>query len=582
MTKPNNTQPTKQRVVFEEEAREELLAGAQILARAVKSTMGPSGHGVIIDTAGRAPLITKDGVTVARSICLKNKLQSVGAELLKEIASKTNDLCGDGTTTATVLGYGLLSQGTKMISTGTSAIDLKKGIDIACKESIAFLKENCLPISSKEDIIAIGTISANGDRKIGELLSEAIEKVGADGIITVEPAKSVQTQLDVVEGLQIDSGYLSPFFVTNGEKLTCELKDPYVLLTNRKISAIDDIIPILEAVHRTGKPLLLVADEIDGEALHTLIVNKINNKILACAIKAPSYGENRTDILQDINSVVGGKVIDLSSEVQLKNINIGHFGTCKKVIVGRNATTIVGNTDSATKSSVSTRIQAIKNALEDGTLDELHVDRYRKRLAKLSGGIAVIKVGGSTEVEILERKDRVEDALNATVAATQEGVVPGGGIALFYASLFLRKHLLEEPTWQELPEDVKSGILVVANTCEMPLKTIVENTGVSPEVVIGKLKDEVISKNVSFKKKRKADIGNKIIEWENPLLPSLVFLDIPGYDASKHKYVNLIKEGIIDPVKVTRFALEHACSVVGLMLTCNAVIIDVDEESNLG
>jgi chaperonin GroEL len=576
----NNTPTTttqKQEVVFEEKAHEELLKGATILAKAVRSTMGPSGHGVIIDYKNKAPIITKDGVTVARSINLKDKLQSIGAELLKEIAAKTNDLAGDGTTTATVLGHGLLSQGIKMIATGRSAIGIKKGIDIACREVVDFLKENCVPISHKNDIIAIGTISANGDNKIGELISEAIDRVGPDGIITVEPAKSVQTQLEVVEGLQIEGGYLSPYFVTNGEKLVCELKEPYVLITNRKISALDDIVPILEAVYRSGKPLLLIADEIEGEALHTLIVNKMKDKISVCAIKAPSYSENRTDILQDINCVVGGKVIDLSSEAQLKNVQVAHFGTCKKVIVSRNATTIIGSTDPATKEAVASRMQSLRTALAEGTLDELRTDRYRKRLAKLSGGIAVIRVGGSTEVEILERKDRVEDALNATIAAIQEGIVPGGGSALFYAALHLRKMLTEDPVWKTLPEDIAAGIQVVANTCEMPLKTIVENTGASPEVVISKLKDHVEANNISLKKKRKMDIGTKTIEWENPLLPSAVFKDIIGYDASTHSYDNLIAKGIIDPVKVTRYALEHACSVVGLVLTCNAIVVNSDD-----
>jgi len=574
----NQTQIQKQEVVFEEKAHEELLKGATILARAVRSTMGPSGHGVIIDYKGKAPIITKDGVTVARSINLKDPLQSIGAELLKEIASKTNELCGDGTTCATVLGHGLLSQGIKMIATGRSSINIKKGIDIGCKEVIDFLKENCIPVSSKNDIVAIGTISANGDAVIGELLSEAIDKVGPDGIITVEAAKSVQTQLEIVEGLQIEGGYLSPYFVTNGEKLICELKDPYILITNRKISALDDILPVLEIVHRAAKPLLLVVDEIEGEALHTLIVNKMKDKISVCVIKAPAYGENRTDILQDINAVVGGKVIDLSSESQLKNITLAHFGTCKKVIVSRNTTTIVGSTDEKTKENVSNRMQMLKTALSEGTLDDLRNDRYKKRLAKLSGGIAIIKVGGSTEVEILERKDRVEDALNATIAATQEGIVPGGGSALFYAALHLGKKLAEDSDWKALPEDIAAGILVVANTCEMPLRTIVENTGASPEVVISKLIEHMKDKNISLRKKRKMYLENgEIVEWENPLLPSDVFNKVLGYDAATHTYDNLIARNVIDPVKVPRLALSHACSVIGLVLICSAVVVSSEE-----
>lgn len=578
MTNIPTTEPIiKQEVVFEEKAHEELLKGATILAKAVKSTMGPGGHGVIIDFKNKAPLITKDGVTVARSINLKNKLESIGAELIKEIASKTNELAGDGTTTATVLGHGLFAQGTKMIATGRSAIGIKKGIDIGCKEVIDFLKENCVPISDKQDIVAIGTISANGDRQIGELLSNAIDKVGSDGIITVEAAKSVNTQLDVVEGLQIESGFVSPYFVTNGEKLVCELNNPFVLISNRKVSSVEDILPVLELVHKRGKPLLLIVDEIDGEALHTLIVNKMKEKISVCAIKAPSYSENRTDILQDINAVVGGTVIDVSSETQMKNVQELHFGTCKKVIVGKSHTTIVGNSDAKVKDAIEARMSMLRTAINENTLDELHMNRYKKRLAKLSGGVAVIKVGGSTEVEILEKKDRVEDALNATIAATQEGIVPGGGSALFYASIHLRNMLADNDTWKNLPEDVIAGIQVVANTCEMPLKTIVENTGVSPEVVVSKLKEYVSSNNITLKKKRQMDIGSKRIEWENPLLPSVVFKEIIGYDANEQTYGNLIQKGIIDPVKVTRYALEHACSVIGLVLACNAVVINEEE-----
>lgn len=569
-----NAQKTKQEVVFEEKAHEELLKGATILTKAVKSTMGPGGHGIIIDYKNKAPIITKDGVTVAKSINLKDKLQSIGAELLKEIAAKTNDLAGDGTTTATVLGYGLLSQGIKMIATGRSAIEIKKGIELACKEVIEFLKENCVPVKNQNDIISIGTISANGDRKIGELLAEAIMKVGADGIITVEPAKSVNTQLEVVEGLQFEGGYISPYFVTNGEKLICELNEPYILLTNRKISALEDVIPVLEAIYRAKKPLLVVCDEMEGEALHTLIVNKMKEKISVCVVKAPSYGENRTDILQDINAVVGGNVIDLSSELKLQNVQLNNLGTCKKVIVSRTTTTIVGSTDAKTKEAIESRMNMLRAALNDKTLDELHIDRYKKRLAKLSGGVAVIKVGGSTEVEILEKKDRVEDALNATIAATQEGIVPGGGTALFYAAIYLRKLLEEDPCWKKLPEDIIAGIQVVANACEMPLRTIVENTGTSPEVVTAFLKETVEKNNISLKNKKKINIENKVNEYKNSITPSDLFVKLIGYDAANHKYENLLNKGIIDPVKVTKYALEHACSVIGLVLTCNAVVIN--------
>jgi len=561
-----------QNVVFGEEAHQELLAGATILANAVRSTMGPSGHNVIIDIEGKAPLITKDGVTVARSINLKHKMQSIGAELLKEIAAKTNDMAGDGTTTATVLGHGLLAQGIKMIATGRSAIDIKKGMDLALVEAMNFLKENRVPVRDKQDIISVGTISANGDAAIGELLAQAIEKVGTDGIITVEPAKSVQTTLEIVEGMQFDGGFTSPYFVTNSDKLTCELENPYILITGRKISALGDVINVLEGVHKSGRPLVVIAEDVEGEALHTMIVNKMKGVMPICAVKAPSYGENKADILRDISAVTGGIVVDMGSEMQLKQIKVEHLGTCKKIIIGRSFTTIIGNKDEVKVKDTQARAESIRAALLSETLDELHVNWYRKRLAKLSGGIAVVKVGGATEIEILEKKDRVEDALNATMAASQEGIVPGGGVALFCTALHL-KNLLGTKALQTLPEDVIAGIQVVVNACEMPLKTIVDNTGVSSDVVISKLIEK--TDGIFVKKSTMITENNIPIEWANPLLKSKeIFKDVIGYDAANHKYTNLINSGIIDPVKVTRYALEHACSIVGLMLTCNAVIVN--------
>ncbi len=583
----NNEQNTEeslyQDVIFGSDAHKELLIGAGILAKAVKSTMGPSGHNVIIDYTSKAPLITKDGVTVAKSINLKNNLQSIGAELLKEIASKTNEIAGDGTTTATVLGHGLLAQGIKMIATGRSSIGIKKGIDLACEEVIRYLVDNCVPVKNKQDIVSIGTISANGDVQIGELLAEAIERVGANGIITVEPAKSVNTHLDIVEGMQIDSGFISPYFVTNGEKLTCELTDPYVLISNKKISAIGDLLSILEAVHKTGKPLLIIAEEIEGEALHTLILNKMKGVMNVCAIKAPSYGEGRIDILEDISCVTGGTVIDVSSELQMKNVKVEQLGSCKKIIVGRSHTTFVGSQSEERKSIVAARVETIKNAIESGTIDELRMDRYRKRLAKLAGGIAIVKVGGSTEVEILERKDRVEDALNATVAASQEGIVPGGGTALFYAATHLREILknlqvsgklqVSGTLWKELNEDVIAGINIVANTCESPLMTIVQNTGVSPDVVANKLNEYAASFRDFKSRGNLIEIDGVKKQWSNPLIPHN-FQSAIGYNAATHEYQNLLENGIMDPVKVTRYALLHACSIVGLMLTCDAVIVN--------
>lgn len=552
----------RQKVVFGNEAHSKLLEGASVLAQAVGSTMGPSGHNVIIDGTIGAPIITKDGVTVARSINLKDRLPSMGAELLKEVASKTNELAGDGTTTATVLAHAMLKEGIKMVSSGRDAIYIKKGMDLATEKVIEKLKQNCMPVRDAKDIVNIGTISANGDTSIGDLLSEAIGKVGQDGIITIEPGRSTKTVLEVVEGMQLDSGYLSPYFVTNSEKNTVELENPLIFLTSRKISSLNEFLPLLEKVANNNSPLLIIADDVDGEALHTLIVNKLKDTLACCAIKAPSYGENRTDILQDIAAMIGANIQDASSSSALKNLGLEDLGQASKVIVSRTNTTIVGIPDDELKAAVAERVQTLKTALaSDGTLDALHVDRYRKRLAKLSGGIAVVKVGGSTEVEILEKKDRVEDALNATLAAAQEGIVPGGGCALFYA---------QQAVWDELKssgvslsEDEWAGVQVILNACKAPLHTIVSNTGKSPDVVMDKLK-EFTSKP------------------DDTLAPEFIRKYHYGYNAAKGTYGNLVDEGIIDPVKVTRYALEHASSVVGLMLTCNSVVLNESDPTLQG
>lgn len=551
----NSTQPTNvtgtQRVVFKDEAHAKLLAGAETLTRAVASTMGPSGHSVIIDNITGSPIITKDGVTVARSIHLQNKLESVGAELMKEIASKTNDLAGDGTTTSVVLGCVLLREGIKQITAGCGSIHLRKGMDMATEAIISFLKENCIPVGSVSDIINVGTISANGDREIGKLISDAIQKVGRDGIITIEPSKSVQTYLEVVEGMQLNNGYVSPFFVTNSEKSSCELDDPYILMTSNRIAALSDLIKVLEQVARAEKPLLIIADEIEGDALHTLIVNKMKGVLKVCAVKAPSYGEHRVDMLNDLSTVVGGEVFGATNETSLKNATVEQLGRAKKVIVGRKSCVIVG--DPANKErheKTQGRVQSLRNALEnDNTLDDLRISKYRERLAKLSGGIAIIKVGGSTEVEILEKKDRVEDAVNATMAATQEGIVPGGGAALFYAAQATRM-MLQVGKFKVQHEDVAAGIKLIANVCEYPLRTIVSNTGRSAEVVANELTKQY-KINPDFRM---------------------------GYNAAVDTFTDLIEDGIIDPVKVTRLTLEHAVSVVGLMLTCNAVIVNEDDK----
>lgn len=559
---------TKQKydeVVFGREAHEQLAAGAKVLFDAVKSTMGPSGHSVIIDNGTTAPLITKDGVTVAKSIMLRDKLRSVGAELIKEIASKTNEV-GDGTSTATVLGYSLLSAGLKEIGSGSgrNPIYVRKGMDLAAKHVTEFLVENAVKIAGDDDIISVGTISANGDKRIGELLAEAIRKVGEDGIITIEPAKSVNTTLDVVEGMQFDSGYVSPFFVTNQEKLTCDYEEAYVLVTNRKITHIEEIVGVLEEVAKTNKPLLIIGDEVDGEVLSTLILNKMKGILFTCAVKAPSYGENRIDVLNDIAAVTGATVIDASYSGSMKSVKLEQLGTCKRFITSKTTTTIVGSGDEELIEAVQKRVEDLRLLLKSDTLDEKIRENCRKRLAKLAGGIAVIKVGGSTEVEIFEKKDRVEDALNATVAAVQEGVLPGGGTALLYASEELKKYLVDP----SLSEDQKAGVRVVYEACRMPINVIVSNTGKSADVVIERL-IETRSKPLLL-----PTMYAQVHDGEGERARAMINdRKYHGYDAAKGEYCNLVESGVIDPVKVTRCALQYAVSVVGLMLTSNCVVL---------
>jgi len=560
---------TTQAVTFGREGQEKLLEGAEILYKAVSSTMGPSGQNVIIDNGQTAPLITKDGVTVAKSIKLKDKIPSIGAELLKEVASKTNEIAGDGTTTATVLAYAMLKQGVKMTATGRSAVEIKRGMELATAAVVEWLKSNAIQVRNSEDIISVGTISANGDRSIGELLSEAIGKVGQDGIITIEPAKSVKTTLEIVEGMQFESGFVSPYFVTNQERLTAELTDPYVLITNQKITSLQEILPVLEITANTNKPLLIIADEIEGEALHTLLVNKMKGVLFSCAVKAPSYGENRTDILSDIALVTGGKVFDASSEKQIRKATLSDLGRCKRAIVGKGSTTLVGE-KSSRKDEIEQRIEQLRSLLQaDLGLDDLKVSNTKKRLAKLAGGIAVIKVGGSTEVEIFEKKDRVEDALNATVAAVQEGILPGGGAAMFYASEWLENHVFD----RTLTEDEQAGVRVIVEACRQPLRVIVENTGKSPDVVMHALRAHGGKTLTSFLRdlsgfSQKPD--EAIYQNSKKLLETRLR---QGYDANTHEYVNLIDKGIIDPLKVERSSLEHASSVVGLLLTTNAIVV---------
>lgn len=576
--------PPTQKVVFFPKAHEELFKGASVLASAVASTMGPSGHSVIIDMETGPPLITKDGVTVAKSIKLKDRLQSMGAELLKEVASKTNDIAGDGTTGSVVLGHAIFSEGLKMISTGRSAIDIKKGMELATQIVVEHLKTNAVPVASRTDIVNIGTISANGDKSIGELLAQAIEKVGSDGIITIEPAKSVETTLEIAEGMQLDTGYISPFFITNSERVNCEMDNPYIFITSNKISSIQEVVGVLENVIKTSRPILIIADDVEGEALHTLIVNKTKGVVKVCAIKAPSYGEHRADILSDIQVLVGGTVFNASTD-SIKKATLAHLGSAKKVIVNRNSTTIISDLDAERKEALAERITTLRTCLtDDKTLDALHVDKYRKRLARLSGGIAVIKVGGATEVEILEKKDRVEDAVNATLAATQEGIVAGGGTALFYAGQHLREMLAVERAtglgnFTKLSPDALAGVEIIANACEYPLDTIVKNTGASPEIVKERLKQHSTGHKLFYIDVETADVEDLVSVVRQFKSKAPVSGDIGkryGYNAATGVYGDLIVDGVIDPVRVARCAIQHAVSVISLVLSCNSIVCNED------
>lgn len=562
-----------QKVNFGIESQKEMLKGAKILSDAVRSTMGPSGQNVIIDNEEKAPIITKDGVTVAKSINLKSKLPSVGAELLKEVASKTNELAGDGTTTATVLGYELLHEGIKMIASNRSPVELKRGMDFAKDFLTKFLTTSCIPIEKDEDIINIGTISANGDRDIGMLLYEAIKKVGRDGIITVEPSKSVKTTLELTEGMQLESGYVAPYFMTNGEKMTCEFSNCLILMTTQKISSMQEILPVLEISNKISKPLLIICEDMEAEALQTCIVNKQKGVLRVCVVKAPGFGENRVNILQDISTIVGGEVIGSGTDVSLKTLKLEHLGTAKTAIIGRNYTTIISSGEAERKQLIDKKVNELRYILEnDKTLDELRVNQFKHRLAKLSGGIAVIKVGGSTEVEILEKKDRVDDALNATIAAIQEGIVPGGGTALCYGSYLLKSKLFKNE-FKEMTHDEKAGVEIVINACLEPLKTIVRNTGASPEVVLDKLQSNIDEYVKQFEPKVFSERDNsKTFSWDLSVLTYPSLKNVIGYNSYKHEYHNLVLTGIIDPVKVTRLALEHSISVIGLMITCNCII----------
>ncbi|MBN8531833.1 MAG: chaperonin GroEL [Alphaproteobacteria bacterium] len=524
-------------VRFGAEAREQVLRGVDILADAVKVTLGPKGRNVVLDKSFGAPRITKDGVTVAKEITLSNKFQNMGAQMIKEVASKTNDLAGDGTTTATVLAQAIVREGSKAVAAGLNPMDLKRGIDAAVEAVVAEVKKKSKKIASQEEIAQVGTISANGDKEIGKKIAEAMQKVGKEGVITVEEAKGLEFEVDVVEGMMFDRGYLSPYFITNSEKMVVELDNPYILLFEKKLSGLQPMLPLLEAVVQSQKPLLIVAEDVEGEALATLVVNKLRGGLKVAAVKAPGFGDRRKAMLEDIAILTGGQVISEDLGIKLETVTLNMLGKAKKVVITKEDTTVVDGVGD--KSEIEARCGQIKAQIEETTSD-YDKEKLQERLAKLSGGVAVLKVGGSTEVEVKERKDRVDDALHATRAAVEEGIVPGGGATLLYATRAL-------DNIKPANEDQKAGINIVRRALQAPVRQIVENAGLDGAVVAGKLLE---STDTNF-----------------------------GFDAQNLDYTDMIKAGIIDPTKVVRTALQDAASVAGLLITTEALIADKPEDA---
>ena len=523
-------------VKFSADARSRLLKGINLLADAVRITLGPKGRNVVLDKSFGSPRITKDGVTVAKEIDLKDKFENMGAQMIKEVASKTSDTAGDGTTTATILAQAIVEEGLKAVAAGMNPMDLKRGIDTATKAIIEELKKKSKKISTNEEVKQVGTISANGDIEVGEHLAQAMEKVGNEGVITVEEGKGLETELNVVEGMQFDRGYLSPYFVTNAEKMTCELEDVYILLHEQKLSNLQPMLPLLESVAQSGKPLLIIAEEIEGEALATLIVNKLRGGLKIAAVKAPGFGDRRSAMLEDIALLTNGQVISEELGIKLENVKLDSLGTAKKINIDKENTTIVGG--SGKKSEIDARCNQIKNEIKESDSD-YDKEKLQERLAKLSGGVAVLNVGGSSEVEVKEKKDRVEDAMNATRAAVEEGVVPGGGVALLYTKKILDSIKLSNP-------DQQVGINIVKKAIERPIRQIAKNAGVDGSIIVGKL-----------------------LEQDN---------ENYGYNAQTGKFTDLVKDGIIDPTKVVLSAIQDSASVAGLLITAEAVIADFPEE----
>ena len=524
-------------VRFSSDARDRLLRGVDILNNAVKVTLGPKGRNVILDKSYGAPRITKDEVTVAKEIELEDKFENMGAQMVREVASKTNDLAGDGTTTATVLAASIMKEGLKLVAAGMNPMDLKRGIDIAVTAVVKDIERRAKKVQSSEEIAQIGTIAANGDKAIGKMIADAMKKVGNEGVITVEEAKTAETELDVVEGMQFDRGYLSPYFITNAEKMIAELEDPYILIHEKKLSSLQPMLPVLEAVVQAGKPLLIIAEDIDGEALATLVVNKLRGGLKVAAVKAPGFGDRRKAMLEDIAVLTAGSTIAEDLGIKLENVTLQMLGRAKRVRIEKENTTIIDGAGS--KKDIEGRIAQIKAQVEETTSD-YDKEKLQERLAKLAGGVAIIRVGGSTEVEVKEKKDRVEDAMNATKAAVEEGIVSGGGVALLRAKAAIGK-LSDEN------EDVQSGINIVLRALEAPIRQIAENSGVEGSIVVGKI------------------LENKSQTY--------------GFDAQTEQYVDMLGTGIVDPAKVVRVALQDAASIAGLMITTEAMVAETPKKN---
>lgn len=519
-------------VKFSVDARTRMLRGVDILADAVKVTLGPKGRNVVIEKSFGAPRITKDGVTVAKDIELADRFENMGAQMVREVASKTNDLAGDGTTTATVLAQAIVREGVKAVAAGLNPMDLKRGIDLAVDAVVADVKARARKVSTNAEIAQVGTISANGEKEIGEMIARAMERVGNEGVITVEEAKSLETELDVVEGMQFDRGYISPYFVTNAEKMVAELESPYILLFEKKLSGLQAMLPVLETVVQSGRPLLIVAEDVEGEALATLVVNKLRGGLKVAAVKAPGFGDRRKAMLEDMAILTGGQVISEDLGIKLENVTLEMLGTAKKVTISKEETTLVDGVGK--KADILARCNQIRAQIEETTSD-YDREKLQERLAKLAGGVAVIRVGGATEIEVKERKDRVDDAMHATRAAVEEGIVPGGGVALLYSI-----KVLDKVKWAN--DDQRVGVDIIRKALPSLVRQIADNAGSDGAVVVGKL-----------------------LESQDPNT---------GYDAQTGQYVDLVKAGIIDPTKVVRAALQNAASVAGLLITTEAMIAE--------